>query len=145
MLETSEGLPTPTTVPVPRPMIISLRTDPLTADALAGGLPCWRGWEMSTALRMRQSAADRGRTEAALMGWAVPCTWSSKASKAKLTERTRLFSQFGFVPDDKIVTPHSHPTPNTQHCSRPYLQTSPISKLGSHRGVAVFWRILPQN
>jgi len=29
---------------------------------------------MSTALRTRQSAADRGRTEAALMGLAVPCT-----------------------------------------------------------------------
>jgi len=40
MLETSEGLPPSPTVPVPRPMKISLRTESLAADKLAGGFPC---------------------------------------------------------------------------------------------------------
>ena len=38
-------------VPVPRPMIISLRTEPLTADALAGGL-------LLTRMRDVNGAAD---------------------------------------------------------------------------------------
>ena len=39
MLETSEGLSPPPTVPVPRPMKISLRTESLAADKFAGGFP----------------------------------------------------------------------------------------------------------
>ena len=42
MLENSEGLPPPPTVPVPRPMKISLRTESLTADELEEGFPATR-------------------------------------------------------------------------------------------------------
>ena len=43
----------------------------------------------------------------------------SNVKFTKMPERKRLISRFGFVPDEKIVTPLPPPPLNTLHCRRP--------------------------
>jgi len=63
-------------------------------------------------------------------GWLAKENLRWKRVKPKLPQRERMISEFGYVPDEKSRL--FFPVPLwTPHCRRPYLGTSPISKLGT--------------
>ena len=106
MLETSKRLPTPPTVPVPRPMIISLRTEPLTADVLAGHLvqdagisaALQRNWRCHGCCRPRPNfrivpgGKDLDSTKKQVHEFKQVRTWVNNIA-TKLTENKRVMKQ----------------------------------------------------